>query len=160
MMERLVKQLFTLIGGLFPLTYLVLDGHFGNNNVYPTSSHLTKRLYLPIISFVPPPHRGWGQEGQTEFMLDSERKQTLINRLKSIEGHVRGIERMVEEDAYCMDILKQVKAVQQALERVSALTLENHLNTCVTTAIRSEDEAEKTRVVTEIMDVFKATGKL
>ncbi|HHY57249.1 MAG TPA: metal-sensitive transcriptional regulator [Chloroflexi bacterium] len=93
-------------------------------------------------------------------MLDSEHKQTLINRLKSIEGHVRGIERMVEEDAYCMDILKQVKAVQQALERVSALTLENHLNTCVTTAIRSEDEAEKTRVVTEIMDVFRATGKL
>jgi DNA-binding FrmR family transcriptional regulator len=93
-------------------------------------------------------------------MLDSERKQALVNRLKSIEGHVRGIERMVEEDTYCMDILKQVKAVQQALERVSALTLENHLNTCVTTAIRSEDEVEKTRVVTEIMDVFKATGKL
>lgn len=93
-------------------------------------------------------------------MLDSERKQALINRLKSIEGHVRGIERMVEDDTYCMDILKQVKAVQQALERVSALTLENHLNTCVTTAIRSEDEVEKTRVVTEIMDVFKATGKL
>lgn len=93
-------------------------------------------------------------------MLDSEHKQAVINRLRSIEGHVRGIERMVEEDAYCMDILKQVKAVQQALERVSALTLENHLNTCVTTAIRSEDEAEKARVVTEIMDVFKATGKL
>lgn len=93
-------------------------------------------------------------------MLDTAKKRTLVNRLKSIEGHIRGIERMVEEDAYCMDILKQVKAVQQALERVSALTLENHLDTCVTTAIRSEDEAEKQRVVTEIMDVFKATGKL
>ncbi|BAL99271.1 MULTISPECIES: metal-sensitive transcriptional regulator [Caldilinea] len=93
-------------------------------------------------------------------MIDPERKRELINRLRSIEGHVRGIERMVEEDAYCMDILRQVKAVQQALERVSALTLENHLNTCVTTAIRSQDEAEKARVVAEIMDVFKATGKL
>jgi len=93
-------------------------------------------------------------------MIDPERKRELINRLRSIEGHVRGIERMVEEDAYCMDILRQVKAVQQALERVSALTLENHLNTCVTTAIRSQDETEKTRVVAEIMDVFKATGKL
>lgn len=93
-------------------------------------------------------------------MLDPEKKQTLINRLKSIEGHIRGIERMVEDDAYCMDILKQVKAVQQALERVSALTLENHLNTCVTTAIRSDDQGEKERVVGEIMDVFKATGKL
>jgi len=93
-------------------------------------------------------------------MLDPEKKRTVINRLKSIEGHIRGIERMVEEDVYCMDILKQIKAVQQALERVSALTLETHLNTCVTTAIRSENAAEKERVFTEIMDVFKATGKL
>ncbi len=93
-------------------------------------------------------------------MLDTEKKQELNNRLKSVEGHVRGIQRMVEEGAYCMDILKQIKAVQQALERVSALTLENHLNTCVTTAIRSEDAEEQERVVREIMDVFRATGKL
>jgi DNA-binding FrmR family transcriptional regulator len=59
-----------------------------------------------------------------------------------------------------MDILKQVKAVQKALDRVSAITLENHLNTCVTTAIRSKDKAEKERVVEEVMDVFKATNKL
>ena len=87
-------------------------------------------------------------------------KKDVTNRLKSIEGHVRGIQRMVDEDVYCMDILKQVKAVQQALERVSALTLENHLNTCVTTAVRSADEDEKDRVFDEIMEVFKATGKL
>lgn len=93
-------------------------------------------------------------------MLDIEKKQELNNRLKSVEGHVRGIQRMVEEGAYCMDILKQIKAVQQALERVSALTLENHLNTCVATAIRSEDADEQERVVHEIMDVFRATGKL
>lgn len=93
-------------------------------------------------------------------MLDAEKKQELANRLKSVEGHVRGIQRMVEEGAYCMDILKQIKAVQQALERVSALTLENHLNTCVTTAIRSQDNDEQERVVREIMDVFRATGKL
>ncbi len=93
-------------------------------------------------------------------MIDDSMKKSVVNRLRSVEGHIRGIERMVEEDAYCMDILKQIKAVQQALERVSALTLENHLNTCVTTAIRSDDEAEKGRVVNEIMDVFKATGKL
>ena len=84
----------------------------------------------------------------------------LLNRLKSVEGHVRGVQRMVEEDAYCVDILKQIKAVQQALERVGALTLENHLNTCVTTAIRGKVENEKTRVLTEIMDIFKATGKM
>jgi len=92
--------------------------------------------------------------------MNATLKKDLTNRLKSVEGHVRGIQRMVDEDVYCMDILKQIKAVQQALERVSALTLENHLNTCVTTAIRSEDEIEKDRVFDEIMDVFKATGKL
>lgn len=93
-------------------------------------------------------------------MLDATRKQELSNRLKSVEGHIRGIQHMVDEDVYCMDIIKQVKAVQQALERVSALILENHLNTCVTTAIRSDDATEQDRVVREIMDVFKATGKM
>lgn len=93
-------------------------------------------------------------------MLDHDKKQDLLNRLKSVEGHIRGIQRMVDEDAYCMDVLKQVKAVQQALERVSAITLENHLNTCVVTAIRSEDSAEQDRKVTEIMDLFRATAKL
>lgn len=93
-------------------------------------------------------------------MHDKEQKQDLLNRLKSVEGHIRGIQRMVDEDAYCMDVLKQVKAVQQALERVSAITLENHLNTCVVTAIRSEDVAEQDRKVTEIMDLFRATAKL
>ncbi len=98
--------------------------------------------------------------GQGAGMLDTDKKLELANRLKSVEGHVRGIQRMLDEDAYCMDILKQIKAVQQALERVSALTLENHLNTCVTTAIRSDDSQEQERVVHEIMDIFKATGKL
>ncbi len=93
-------------------------------------------------------------------MIDANKKQDLTTRLKSIEGHVRGVQRMLDEDVYCMDIIKQIKAVQQALERVSALTLENHLNTCVATAIRSEDTDEQDRVVREIMDVFKATGKM
>jgi len=93
-------------------------------------------------------------------MLDKERKQDIQNRLKSVEGHIRGIQRMVDEDTYCMDILKQVKAVQQALERVSAMTLENHLNTCVATAIRSQDADEQERKVQEIMDVFRATAKM
>ncbi len=92
--------------------------------------------------------------------MDTDHKQSITNRLKSIEGHIRGIQRMVDEDAYCIDIMKQIKAVQSALERVNALTLENHLNTCVITSIRSEDEAERERTVNEILDVFIATGKL
>lgn len=87
-------------------------------------------------------------------------KRKVVARLKSIEGHVRGIQRMVEEDQYCIDIIRQSQAVQRALDRFNALLLENHLNTCVTTAIRGEDADERERVVAEIMNVFETAGKL
>lgn len=92
--------------------------------------------------------------------MDPTVKQEVLKRLRSIEGHVRGIARMVEQDAYCIDIMRQVHAVQKALERVNALVLENHLNTCVTTAVRSDDPAERDRVLREIVSVFEETGKL
>ncbi len=85
---------------------------------------------------------------------------SIINRLKSIEGHVRGIERMVENGEYCVDIVNQILAVERALQKVNGLVLERHLNTCVTTAIRGEDPEERERVIDEIMGVFQATGKL
>ena len=84
----------------------------------------------------------------------------VIRRLKSVEGHVRGIQRMVSGDAYCIEILKQIKAVKQALERVGALTLETHLKSCVTDGLRSDDVSERERVIEEIVEVFNATGKL
>ncbi len=90
----------------------------------------------------------------------AEAAPDLIRRLKSIEGHIRGVQKMVQADAYCIDILKQIKAVKQALERVSALTLETHLQTCVTEGLRSDDAIERERVIAEIVDVFNATGKL
>ncbi|NUQ38815.1 MAG: metal-sensitive transcriptional regulator [Caldilineales bacterium] len=87
-------------------------------------------------------------------------KNDVINRLRSVEGHVRGIERMVDQDHYCIDVMKQVKAVQNALERVNSLILANHLQTCVTTAIRAADSGERERVIEEIIQVFDASGKL
>lgn len=84
----------------------------------------------------------------------------VIRRLKSIEGHIRGVQKMVREDAYCIDILKQIKAVKQALERVGSITLETHLQTCVTEGLRSDDVEERERVIGEIVEVFNATGKL
>ena len=92
--------------------------------------------------------------------MEAEVKKDVVNRLRSIEGHVRGIERMVNDDVYCIDVMKQIKAVQNALERVNGIILANHLNTCVTTAIRSDDESERERVVGEIIQIFDATGKL
>ena len=92
--------------------------------------------------------------------MADEYKQDMINRLKSIEGHVRGIQRMLEEDVYCIDIMNQNLAVQRALEKVNSLILERHLQTCVTTAIQGDDATERQRVIAEIMNVFEATGKM
>lgn len=89
-----------------------------------------------------------------------ETRQQLRNRLKSIEGHVRGIERMIEEDAYCVDIIKQTLAVQRALEKFSSIVLERHLQGCVTTAIRSDDAGERERVITELLQVFETSSKI
>jgi DNA-binding FrmR family transcriptional regulator len=92
--------------------------------------------------------------------MDAEHQRQVVNRLKSIEGHVRGIQRMVEEDAYCIDIIRQVHAVQRALENVNGMILAQHLNTCVTTAIQGEDLDERERMIGEIVSVFQETGKL
>ena len=92
--------------------------------------------------------------------MSDEYTLSIVNRLKSIEGHVRGIQRMLEEGAYCMDIINQNLAVQRALDKVNSLILERHLQTCVTTAIRGDDLAERERVIEEILSVFETTGKI
>ncbi len=92
--------------------------------------------------------------------MDAQAKDDVIGRLKSIEGHVRGIQRMVVDDTYCIDVIGQVQAVQRALDKVNALILDSHLNTCVTTAIRSDDSEERERVIGEIMHVFEAKRKI
>jgi CsoR family transcriptional regulator, copper-sensing transcriptional repressor len=90
----------------------------------------------------------------------AEQKPQLINRLKSIEGHVCGVQRMVEDDAYCIDILKQTQAIQRALEKFNSIILANHLNGCVTTALRGEQPDERERVVHELLQVFDVTNML
>ncbi len=91
-------------------------------------------------------------------MASETTKKDLLARLRTIEGHVRGIQRMVEDDAYCIDVIHQVKAIQQALERFNAVLLSEHLNTCVAAAIRSNDPRERERVVSELLQVFGAAG--
>lgn len=85
--------------------------------------------------------------------------EDTLRRLKTIEGHLRGIIRMVEEDAYCIDIIRQIQAVEAALNKVSVQILDEHLRTCVTTAIRSDDERERERVMKEIAEVFEMSTK-
>jgi len=80
--------------------------------------------------------------------------------LKTIEGHLKGVVRMVEEDAYCIDVIRQIQAVEAALNKVSAQILENHLNSCVITAVQGEDAGERERVLKEIVEVFGVSGKV
>ena len=86
--------------------------------------------------------------------MDEGTSAGVVRRLQSVQGHVRGIQRMVEEDQYCIDIIKQIDAVQAALRKVQEIILDNHLHTCVTTAIRSEDAQRREAVINEILGVF------
>jgi DNA-binding FrmR family transcriptional regulator len=66
---------------------------------------------------------------------------------------------MVEEDAYCIEIIHQIQAVQAALSKISVQILDEHLNTCVLTAVRGDDPVERERVLKEISDVFEMVAK-
>lgn len=85
--------------------------------------------------------------------------ESAQQRLKTVEGHLRGIMRMLEEDAYCIDVIRQIQAVQAALNKINAMILEEHLNSCLITAVRGEDPDERERVLKEIADVFDMANK-
>ena len=75
-------------------------------------------------------------------------------------GHLRGVIRMVEEDAYCIDVIRQIQAIDAALNKVSSRILEDHLNSCVITAIQGNDKKERERVLKEITEVFEMSMKV
>lgn len=85
-----------------------------------------------------------------------EEKDKVINRLKRIEGQVRGIQSMVEEDRYCVDILVQISAIKSALKNVGFAVTERHIKHCVTDAIQN-GEGEET--IDELMSVLKQFSK-
>lgn len=87
-------------------------------------------------------------------------RDEVIRRLKTAEGHLRGIQRMVEDDAYCIDVIQQIQAVQAALSKISTDILDHHLNSCLITAVRGDDPAERERVLKEITGVFEAASKV
>lgn len=86
--------------------------------------------------------------------MQNETKTMCRTRLKRIEGQVRGISNMVEDDRYCIDIIHQISAVRAALKRVEALVLKDHVNHCVAGAISSGDQADQRRKVEELMQVL------
>ena len=86
--------------------------------------------------------------------MDIETKAKALGRLRRIEGQVQGIQRMVEEDKSCVDILLQLTAVQGAVEQVQKLLLGQHLESCVAEAVRSGNARDRQRKVDELLEVF------
>ena len=86
--------------------------------------------------------------------MQDEPRQDVLRRLRRIEGQVRGLQKMVEEDRYCGDILNQIASVQQALRAAGKVVTRNHLETCVTDALRSGDQDAAERTYNEVMDLL------
>ena len=86
-----------------------------------------------------------------------QNKHAILNRLKTVRGHLDGIVRMVDEEVYCVDIMKQISAVQASLERANRLVLKNHLETCFSEAVR---DGRGQAAVTELVDAVKFTPTL
>ena len=97
------------------------------------------------------------QEALTEVPLHgyikADHKDKLENRLKRIEGQVRGVQRMVDEEAYCIDILTQISSLIAASEKVAAMVLRDHVEHCVKESIKNQDQAEEK--IDELVDAVE-----
>ena len=85
-----------------------------------------------------------------------ETKQESLKRLNYIEGHIAGIKRMVEEEKYCVDVLKQTYAVRRAIEKLESLLLDGHLHTCVIEGVKDGREEQ---VVVELLELYSLNSK-
>jgi CsoR family transcriptional regulator, copper-sensing transcriptional repressor len=86
--------------------------------------------------------------------MDTKSKPARLKRLSRIEGQVRGLGRMVEEDRYCIDIVTQIAAVRAALAKVEEDILQEHIGHCVAHTIKSGDAAEQRQKISELMEVL------
>ncbi len=87
--------------------------------------------------------------------MEDDRRRDVLKRLSYIEGHIAGIRKMVEEDKYCIDILRQTYAVRKALEKLEAIILEGHLHTCVPEGIKGDREEQ---VIEELVQLYTIAG--
>ena len=93
-------------------------------------------------------------------MMNEEIRNQVLARLRKVAGQVTGIQRMVEEDRYCVDLLHQIAAVEGALDRVGHIILGSHVETCVTSAIESSKPRERKEKLAELIDVFSHFGRV
>lgn len=91
---------------------------------------------------------------KTKYRTEQEKKM-LTNRINRIEGQIKGIKKMINEDAYCNDVLIQLSAVENSVKSLANLILENHLHSCVTTNLQNG----KTEIIDELIGLFKKFNK-
>ena len=91
--------------------------------------------------------------------MQTQVKATIMKRLNRIEGQVRGLSRMVEEERYCIDVVTQISAVRAALRRAEEEILRDHVNHCVEHAIASGDKKDQRKKITEIIDVLGRSSR-
>jgi CsoR family transcriptional regulator, copper-sensing transcriptional repressor len=97
-----------------------------------------------------------GSEGRKAIGVDPQLKEANLKRLRRIEGQVRGLQKMVEEDRYCADIITQVASVQEALRGVARNLMRNHLRHCAAKALRSGKKAESEAMFDELLETIYA----
>ena len=88
--------------------------------------------------------------------MQDEKRTAVLKRLSFVEGHLQGIRRMVEQDKYCVDVLKQTFAVRRAIEKMEGLMLDNHLHTCAVDGIKEGREAQ---VVDELVELYELANR-
>jgi DNA-binding FrmR family transcriptional regulator len=86
--------------------------------------------------------------------MDGNIKTEIVGRLNRVEGQVRGLKQMVEEERYCVDVLTQIASVHEALRSVGKVLMRNHLETCVTQGLRDGDATSADRIRQELLDIM------
>lgn len=86
-------------------------------------------------------------------------KQAIIKRLNRIEGQVKGVQKMVEDERYCVDILVQISAIRSAINKVGNIILENHIKGCVSNSIKDGDSEQANEVISELMNTINKFTK-
>jgi DNA-binding FrmR family transcriptional regulator len=91
-------------------------------------------------------------------MMDPETKQRALARLRRIQGQIQGVQRMVDEDKYCVDIMLQISAIQGALDQVSKILMARHIESCVLDSVKAGTQKKRARKVEELIQVCARYG--
>ena len=110
---------------------------------------------LEVVAQAPACGCGAHEKSRKALAVDPEIKASNLKRLRRIEGQVRGLQRLVEEERYCADILVQISSVQEALRSVGRALMKNHLRHCATQAIRKGTAAQAQQMYDELVDLMQ-----